>query len=44
MHKDILNQLEDQQQLHSSIIEKFAEKPRRLDSLYKECFFDRLFC
>ena len=35
IHKDILNELEDQQQRHPLIIEKFAEKPRRLNFLYK---------
>ena len=35
IHKDILNELEDQHQLHSLIVDKFAEKPRRLDFLYK---------
>ena len=34
-HKDVLNKLEDQHQLHSFIVEKVAEKPRRLDFLYK---------
>jgi hypothetical protein len=35
IHKDILKELEDKKQLHDLIIEKFVEKPRRLDFLYK---------
>ena len=35
IHKDILKEKEDQNQLHNLITEKFIEKPRRLNFLYK---------
>ncbi len=35
IHKDILKELEDKKCLHNYIIEKFAEKTRRLDFFYK---------
>ena len=35
IHKDILKEKEEQNQLHNLITEKFIEKPRRLDFLYK---------
>ena len=35
IHKDILKEKEDQNQLHNLITEKFIEKPGRLNFLYK---------
>ena len=35
IHKDILKELEDKNQLHNLIIEKFVQKSRRLNFLYK---------
>eukprot|EP00795_Rhopilema_esculentum_P008629 gene8629-14641_t len=35
VHKDILKEKEDERQLHNLIVEKFTQKPRRLNFLYK---------
>ena len=35
IHKDLLKELEDTKKLHDLIAEKFIEKPRRLNFLYK---------
>ena len=35
IHKDILKELEEKKKLHDLIAEKFIDKPRRLNVLYK---------
>ena len=35
IHKDILKELEDKKEIHDLIADKFIEKPRRLNFLYK---------
>ena len=35
VHKDILKELENRSLLHSLILDKFIEKPRRLNFVFK---------
>ena len=35
VHKDILKELENRSLLHCSILDKFIEKPRRLNFVFK---------
>ena len=35
LHKDVLKEVEDKNILHDSIVQKFVEKPRRLNFLFK---------
>ena len=35
IHKDIFKELEEKKKLHDLLAEKFIDKPRRINSLYK---------